>query len=304
MPDRKWPDIAVVGAGAVGCYFGAMLARAGMAVTLIGRPGRVEAIRRNGLRFISGDRDERVSIAATTDIAAIRAARLVLFCVKSTDTDSAAAEMAPHLSADAVILNLQNGVDNAERIRAHTRSTVVPVLVYAAATMPEPGTVKHTGGGNLVIGPGHDDIVALFTAAHVPVKISADVNVELWIKLVMNCSYNAVCALTGAPYGVMVANPEVRAVMIEAVNEVVALAKAKGIRLPDDIADAAIRLADVMPQTMSSTAQDIAKGRPTEIDHLNGYVMREGLRLGVPTPVNATLHALTKLLEGRVGKGA
>ena len=120
---------------------------------------------------------------------------------------------------------------------------------------------------------------------------------ELWTKLVMNCSYNAVCALTGAPYGVMVANPEVRAVMIEAVNEVVALAKAKGIRLPDDIADAAIRLADVMPQTMSSTAQDIAKGRPTEIDHLNGYVMREGLRLGVPTPVNTTLHALTKLLE-------
>jgi 2-dehydropantoate 2-reductase len=297
MADRKWPDIAVVGAGAVGCYFGAMLARAGMSVTLIGRPARVEAIRRNGLRFISGERDERVPVVATTDIAAAGAARLVLLCVKSTDTDSAAADMAPHLSADTVILNLQNGVDNAERIRAHTRSTVVPVLVYAAATMPEPDTVRHTGGGNLVIGPGHDDIAALFAAATVPVKISGDIDVELWIKLVMNCSYNAVCALTGAPYGVMVANPEVRAVMIEAVNEVAALAKAKGIRLPDDIADAAIRLADVMPQTMSSTAQDIAKGRPTEIDHLNGYVMREGARLGVPTPVNTALHALTKLLE-------
>jgi 2-dehydropantoate 2-reductase len=97
----------------------------------------------------------------------------------------------------------------------------------------------------------------------------------------------------------MVADLEVRAVMIGAVNEVVALAKAKGIRLPDDIADSAIRLADVMPQTMSSTAQDIAKGRPTEIDHLNGYVMREGRRLGVATPVNTTLHALTKLLEQR-----
>jgi 2-dehydropantoate 2-reductase len=264
---------------------------------LIGRPARVEAIRRNGLRFISGERDERVPVVATTDIAAAGAARLVLLCVKSTDTDSAAADMAPHLSADTVILNLQNGVDNAERIRAHTRSTVVPVLVYAAATMPEPDTVRHTGGGNLVIGPGHDDIAALFAAATVPVKISGDIDVELWIKLVMNCSYNAVCALTGAPYGVMVANPEVRAVMIEAVNEVAALAKAKGIRLPDDIADAAIRLADVMPQTMSSTAQDIAKGRPTEIDHLNGYVMREGARLGVPTPVNTALHALTKLLE-------
>jgi 2-dehydropantoate 2-reductase len=297
MQEQSWPKIAVVGAGAIGCYFGAMLTRAGMAVTLVGRPGRVEAIRRNGLRFISGDRDERVPIAATTDIAAVGTARLVLFCVKSTDTDIAAAEMAPHLSADTVILNLQNGVDNAERIRAHTGNVVVPVLVYAAATMPETDTVKHTGGGNLVIGPGHDDIAALFTAAHVPIKVCGDIDVELWTKLVMNCSYNAVCALTGAPYGVRVANPEVRAVMIEAVNEVVVLAKAKGIRLPDDIADTAIRLADVMPQTMSSTAQDIAKGRPTEIDHLNGYVMREGARLGVATPVNTTLHALTKLLE-------
>jgi 2-dehydropantoate 2-reductase len=297
MQERSLPEIAVVGAGAIGCYFGAMLARAGMRVTLIGRPGRVEAIRRNGLRFLSGDLDERIAIGTTIDVAAVRTARLVLFCVKSTDTDIAAAEMAPHLSSDTVILNLQNGVDNAERIRAHARSRVVPVLVYAAATMPEADTVKHTGGGNLVIGPGHDDIAALFQAANVPVKISGDIDLELWTKLVMNCSYNAVCALTGAPYGVMVANPEVRAVMIEAVNEVVALAKAKGIRLSDDIADAAIRLADVMPQTMSSTAQDIAKGRPTEIDHLNGYVMREGARLGVATPVNATLHALTKLLE-------
>jgi 2-dehydropantoate 2-reductase len=297
MQEQSWPRIAVVGAGAIGCYFGAMLTRAGMAVTLVGRLGRVEAIRRNGLRFISGDRDERVAIATTIDIAAVGTARLVLFCVKSTDTDIAAAEMAPHLSSDTVILNLQNGVDNAERIRTHTRSRVVPVLVYAAATMPEADTVKHTGGGNLVIGPGYDDIAALFTAANVPIKVSSDIDVELWTKLVMNCAYNAVCALTGAPYGVMVANTEVRAVMIEAVNEVVALAKAKGIRLPDDIADSGIGLADVMPQTMSSTAQDIAKGRPTEIDHLNGYVMREGARLGVQTPVNTTLHALAKLLE-------
>jgi 2-dehydropantoate 2-reductase len=297
MQERGWPEIAVVGAGAVGCYFGAKLARAGMVVTLIGRPGHVEAIRQNGLRFLSGDIDERIKVAATTDIAAVRTARIVLFCVKSLDTDAAAEAMAPHLRPDAVVLNLQNGVDNAERIRAHTQSPVIPVLVYAAATMPEQGTVRHTGGGNLVIGQGHDDIATLFTAAQVPIKISDDIDAELWTKLVMNCAYNAICALTGAPYGVMVANPEVRAVMIEALNEVVALAKAKGVGLPGDIADAAIRLADVMPQTMSSTAQDIAKGRPTEIDHLNGYVVREGARLGVPTPVNATLHALTKLLE-------
>ena len=297
MQNGNWPDIAVVGAGAVGCYFGAMLARAGMDVTLIGRAGHVDAIRRDGLRFISGATDERVKATATTDIAVVGAARLILFCVKSLDTDEAAAAMAPHLTPDATILSMQNGVDNIERIRAKTNNPVVPVLIYAAANMPAPGTVRHTGGGNVVIGPGHADIAALFAAANVPVKVSEDIDAELWTKLVMNCAYNAVCALTGTPYGEMVAMPEIGAIMIETVDEVVALAKAKGIRLAEDIADAAIRLAQVMPLTMSSTAQDIAKGRRTEIDHLNGYVAREGARLGVATPVNATLHALMKLLE-------
>ena len=297
MPQRNWLEVAVVGAGAVGCYYGAMLARAGFAVTLIGRAWHVEAIRRDGLRFLSGDLDERIAIGATTDIAAVAKAGLVLFCVKSSDTDIAAAAMAPHLKPGAIVLNMQNGVDNAERIRAHTRNTVMPMLVYTAATMPESGTVKHTGGGSLVIGRGGEDIAAMFEAAKVPVKIADDIDSELWIKLVMNCAYNAVCALTGMPYGRMVASPEVRTIMVQAADEVMALAKAKGIRLPDDLPDATIKLAQVMPTTMSSTAQDIAKGRPTEIDHLNGYVVREGARLGVATPVNAMLNALTKLLE-------
>ena len=297
MQQRNWPEVAVVGAGAVGCYYGAMLARAGVPVMLIGRERHVEAIRRGGLRFMSGDLDVRVPIGATTDVAAVAKAKIILFCVKSLDTDSAAAAMAPYLAPDAIVLSLQNGVDNAERIRAHTGNSVIPVLVYTAASMPEPGVVRHTGGGSVVIGRDRQDMAVMFEAAKVPVKIADDIDSELWIKLVMNCAYNAVCALTGTPYGRMVASPEVRAVMVRAVDEVMALAKAKGIRLPADLADTTIKLARVMPQTMSSTAQDIAKGRPTEIDHLNGYVVREGLRLGVATPVNTTLHALTKLLE-------
>lgn len=297
MQQRKWPDVAVVGAGAVGCYYGAMLARAGVRVTLIGRARHVEAIRRGGLRFLSGDRDERIALGATTDIAEVAKAELVLFCVKSLDTDSAAAAMVPHLRPDAIVFSMQNGVDNAERIRTHTRNTVLPILVYTAASMPEAGTVKHTGGGSLVIGQGQEAIAAMFEAAKVPIKITGDIDSELWVKLVMNCAYNAVCALTGTPYARMVASPDVRAVMVQAVAEAMALAQAKGICLPADLSDTTIKLAEVMPQTMSSTAQDIANGRRTEIDHLNGYVVHEGLRLGVATPVNATLYALTKLLE-------
>jgi 2-dehydropantoate 2-reductase len=310
MAERKWSSIAVVGAGALGSYFGGMLARAGEQVTLIGRSAHVEAINRNGLLFQSLGHEERIAVSATADIAAVRNAGLILFCVKSLDTETAAAAMAPHLARDAVILSLQNGVDNPERIGLHAANEVVPALVYAAANIPAPGSVRHTGGGNIVIGrlarfrSGSeidrrllDGIAALFADAGVAVKISQDIEADLWTKLLMNCAYNAVSALGQSNYSRMVAMPEVNRLMRDAATEVADVAKAKGIRLPDDIVETAMKLADAMPQTMSSTAQDIARGRPTEIAHLNDYVVREGEALGVATPVNRTLNALIKLLE-------
>jgi 2-dehydropantoate 2-reductase len=310
MTNDALSPVAVVGAGALGCLFGGMLARAGAQVTLIGRAVHVEAIRRDGLRFESRGRVTIIPVAATGDMAGVRGARLVLLCVKSTDTDDAARAMAPHLGADAVVLNLQNGVDNVERIRAHLGNRVLPGLVYVAAEMAGPGHVRHTGGGSLTIGEldvlrrGNrseqhvlEQIAALFAAAGIKVTISDAVEVDLWTKLVMNCAYNAISALTGSQYGRMVALPDIRAVMADTVNEVVAVAAAKGVRLPDDLVDRAIRLADGMPVTISSTAQDLLRGRRTEIDHLNGYVVREGAALGIATPVNRTLNALVKLAE-------
>jgi len=302
--------IAVVGAGAIGCYFGGMLARAGANVTLIGRHQHVDAIKRDGLLLQSREFSGYIPVAATEHMAAVGGAGLVLFCVKSADTDDAAWAMAPQLAADAAVLSLQNGVNNVERIRRHVKAPVIAGLVYAAAEMSGPGAVRHTGGGSLVIGrlnalPGDretdprllSEIAALFTGAGIAVKISAEIATELWSKLVMNCAYNAISALSRAPYGRMVALPEIREVMRQTVDEVVQVARAKGIRLPGDMVDAAFRLADAMPATLSSTAQDILKGKRTEIDHLNGYVVREGEALGIPTPANRTLNALVKLLE-------
>jgi 2-dehydropantoate 2-reductase len=300
--------IAVVGAGAVGCYFGGMLARAGANVTLIGRRAHVDAIKRDGLLLQSLDFRQYIPVAATEHMGAVGDAGLVLFCVKSADTEDAARAMAPQLAADAVVLSLQNGVNNVERIRLHVKAPVIAGLVYAAAEMSAPGAVRHTGGGSLVIGrlnalSGDQDprllaeIAALFTGAGIAVKISADIAAELWSKLVMNCAYNAISALSRAPYGRMVALPEIREIMRQTVDEVVQVARAKGIRLPGDMVEAAFRLADAMPATLSSTAQDILKGKRTEIDHLNGYVVREGEALGIPTPANRTLNALVKLLE-------
>jgi len=302
--------VAIVGAGAIGSYFGGLLARAGFKVTLIGRAGHVEAISRSGLLFQRLDGEERISVAATTDIAAVGGARLVLFCVKSSDTEAAAAAMAPHLESDAVILSLQNGVDNPDRLGLHVPNTVIPVLVYAGANIPTPGSVRHTGGGQVVIGQlakfrggpesdRHllDGIAALFERAGLSVTVSGDIEADLWTKLVMNCTYNAISALGQSRYRVMLAMPQVRGLMHAAASEAVAVAEALGIRLPPDIVESAMKLGETMPETMSSTAQDIAKGRPTEIAHLNGYVAMKGETLGIAVPVNRTLNALVKLLE-------
>src|SRR5262245_34670232 len=118
MSDDKLVRVAVLGAGAVGCYYGGMLARAGHPTTLIGRPQHVDAMRRNGLHFQGLRFDEHIRVEASVEPAAVRGARLVLVCVKSTDSDSAATQIAPHLDANALVVNLQNGVDNSERIQA------------------------------------------------------------------------------------------------------------------------------------------------------------------------------------------
>lgn len=308
-------SIAVVGAGAVGSFFGAMLARAGHRVTLIGRAAHVEAIQREGLRLQMAGRTELIRVAASTDLGAVRGADLVLFSVKSTDTDAVARSLAPLLAPQAVVLSLQNGVENAALIGRHLAQTVVPAVVYVATAMPGPGIVAHHGRGDLVIGAAGgsaspdpavsarlQELVDLFASAAVPVRISPDVMAELWTKLMVNCAYNAVSGLAQAPYAALAALPAVVELQQAVVREVVALAAAEGVDLPLEPAlEAMARIAVAMPGQHSSTAQDMARRRPSEIDHLNGFVARRGRERGVPTPVNQALFALVKLVEAGHG---
>lgn len=292
---------AVMGAGAVGCYYGGMLARAGNPVTLIARAQHVQAVQRAGLRLETKSFDAFVPMQASPDASAVQGAKLVLFCVKSTDTESAGAAMAPYLAPDAVVLSLQNGVDNAARLQALLRQPVVPAVVYVATEMAGPGHVKHHGRGELVIGPTPTsaELMAEFAKAQVPVQVSDNIAGALWAKLIVNCAYNAVSAIAQQPYGRMVQGVGVKGVMQDAVRECIAVAAAMGVTLPDATWDSVEPISAAMPTQYSSTAQDLARGKPTEIDHLNGYVVSRGEQHGVPTPVNRALHALVKLLEAR-----
>lgn len=293
--------VAVMGAGAVGCYYGAMLARAGHNVTLIGRAQHVEAVRRSGLRLQTAAADEKIPVAASIAPDAVRGARLVLFSVKSTDTETAGAALGPHVDADAAILTLQNGVDNAERLAATLGREVIPAVVYAAVEMAGDGHVRHHGRGELVIGRSSrsEAIRAAFGAAGVPVEISDNVAGALWAKLVVNCAYNALSAITQLPYGRLVQGAGVPEVMRDVVEECLAVARACRVDVPGDMHAATRRIAQTMPAQYSSTAQDLARGKRTEVDHLNGFVVRKGEALGVPAPVNRALLALVKSLEAK-----
>jgi 2-dehydropantoate 2-reductase len=294
-------QFAVMGAGAVGCYYGGMLARAGHEVVLVGRPAHVDAVRREGLRLQAQTFDERVQMRADTEVAAVAGADVVLCCVKSPDTEDVARAMQPHLAPGTLVLSLQNGVDNAERLRAVLAQEVLPAVVYVATEMAGPGHVRHHGRGELVIGPSPRSaaLVEVFGAAGVPVQVSDNVAGALWAKLVLNCAYNALSAITQLPYGRLVQGEGIAEVMRDLVDECLAVARAEGVTLPGEAHEAVRRLAGTMPAQYSSTAQDLARGKPSEIDHLNGLVVRRGEARGVPTPVNRALWALVKLMEAQ-----
>jgi len=298
--------VAVVGAGAVGCYFGGMLARAGVPVTLIGRRVHMEAIAREGLLLEGLRVHERIPLRTSTEISAAGQCEVVLFCVKTVDTESAAIALHPHVRADSLVISLQNGVDNVDRIRSATGIEAVAGVVYVAAAMAGPGHVKHSGRGDLILGgrggraPDKQisDIARMFEEAEVPCRVSGSVQEDLWAKMIMNCAFNAISALGRSRYLLMVRFQPVRELMRMVVGEAVAIARAENVHLSEaEMTDAAYRLGEAMAGALSSTAQDLNRGKSTEIDSLNGYVVRKGEALGIPVPVNRTLYALVKLLE-------
>lgn len=304
---ENWPKIAVVGAGAVGGYFGGLLARARVPVVMIGRAAFVEAVRKNGLFLDTLQFQESVRVDASTELSAVRGAEVVLFCVKTTDNAETARALAPLLAPDAIVLSMQNGVDNVEQIRAAAAIEALSAVVYVAASVPGPGRVKHVGRGDLVVGPENErtkKIAALFSRAGVGCRISENIEGELWTKLVWNCALNAVSALGRAKYGLIASSPDAWKVVETAVYEVLAVAKAAGVHPPglEDPKAAlagALKIATQMAEALSSTEQDLNRGKRTEIASLNGFISRRGAELGVPTPVNHALFALVKLAEKR-----
>ncbi|KRR06413.1 ketopantoate reductase family protein [Bradyrhizobium valentinum] len=292
-------QVAVVGAGAVGCYYGGLLLRAGHDVTFIGRQPHVDAINAHGLLLDTNTFNGRLPARAATDTHALAPPDLVLVCVKSADTEQAGRSLAGRLRPETSVLSLQNGVDNAPRLNAVIGHAVIPVVVYVGSEMAGPGHVRHHGGGDLAIGPSaaSEALAEALQAAGIRTTIAEDIDRTLWSKLIINCAFNALSAVAGISYGPMLEVEGTRDVVTSAVQEAVAVSRASGVSISDDIIEQILKIPAMMPNQMSSTAQDLARGKPSEIDFLNGYVVRKGAELGIATPTNHALQVMVKLAE-------
>lgn len=294
-----------MGAGAVGGYFGGMLARAGVPVTMIGRPAFVEAVNHAGLRLETLTFTETIKVNASSDMSEAQGAEMVLFCVKTIDTLAVAKELTPFIAPTAIVLSLQNGVENVSTIQAHTKAAVVPAVVYLAASVPEPGVVKHTVRGDLIIGPTGVEsarLQALFQHAGVTCLVSDGIEGHLWEKFICNCALNAISALSQRTYGEIGEQSESWQLAEAVIQEALQIAAAQGI-VPSNMRDLSEATTTVRKLTrqisgaLSSTAQDLRRNKRTEIDSLNGFIARRGRETRIPVPVNQALYSLVKLAE-------
>jgi 2-dehydropantoate 2-reductase len=299
--------VLVFGAGAVGGYFGALLARGGHAVTFVARGENLAALERDGLTVHLGADTLRVApVRAIADPAEAPRPDLVLVCVKSYDTPAAAAALAPVVGPDTVILSLQNGVENEDVLaRALHLPPLLVALTRIGVELTAPATIAYSGRGTIVFGepdgresPRARRVEEALGAAGVPCQLHPHVLVPAWEKLAWNAAFNAVSTLTRSTVAETLAQPATRALIVEAMTEVDAVATALGIPVRRERHEAVLRESvEGLPDFSTSMLQDLRRGRRLEHDALNGAVVRAAARTGIPVPANHTLLALLTRLD-------
>ena len=296
--------IAVIGAGGIGGYFGAKLARAGESVVVLARGAHLEAIRGRGLRVRSSvDGEFTVKVDAVDSLAGQPPVDMALFCVKSFDTRVAADALRPALGPDTGVVSLQNGVDNEEIIdEVLGPGRALGGAAFVFSTIESPGVIAHTLLGRIVFGEIDGRASARATAlrdalarAGVPVELSTDIRRVLWEKYLLISAQAGTTALTRAPIGVIRTTEETWLMYRRIVEELAAVARAAGVRLADDVVDAIVTTASgLAPTAYSSLYHDLIHGHRLELEALHGHAVRLGARLGVPTPTVFAVYAALK----------
>jgi 2-dehydropantoate 2-reductase len=297
-----------MGAGAVGSYYGALLARAGHAVTAVARGGHLRAMTaQGGVRVREPDGATWSAPMAAVAAPAAPAPDLAVVSVKSQDTRPAAEALRTAVGPATVVLSLQNGVENVGVLREvwGPAQPVLGGLAFVGLRVAEPGVVWHQAEGRVTLGDPDGGLTPAARWAHGVVTpawdatLTADIVRAQWDKLLWNAGFNTLCAVTGATAGEALATAESAALVRRAMDEVVAIARARGVGIGEDEVAAMAAYNPGLRDYLPSTAQDLRAGKAVERDALSGFVVREGARLGIPTPVNRVLDALLALQSDR-----
>jgi 2-dehydropantoate 2-reductase len=300
--------ILVMGAGAVGSFYGGKLADAGHEVTFVARGEHLRTLRAHGLRVKSYQGEFHLECVRATDRPAeAGVCDLVLVCVKSYDTVTAAQSLRPVIGPATIIISLQNGVENEEHLeRELACGNVMGGMAYIGVDVVSPGVVVHSVAGRLAFGerngqrtPEAERLEQVFLAAGIQAELSTDIAVTLWDKLVWNATFNAICTLSRSTVGEVLTHSQTRALVRDTMLEVIAVARVQGLALPESRADEHIESSQTPAMSVyaPSMVNDLARGKRLEYDALNGVVVRFGERYGVPVPINRTLSRLLARLD-------
>jgi 2-dehydropantoate 2-reductase len=305
--------VAVVGAGAVGGYFGAQLAASGATVVFIARGEHLEAMRRHGLRVKSlhGDLDIPSEFTASSDH--IAPVDLVLFTVKSQDTEEAARFLTPLVGRTTVVLSLQNGVDNPDRIaRLWGGDRSLAGVAYVSARVSAPGVIEHSGGGRIALGPlraggaDHARVAqSILTEAEIPCEISPDIRAVLWRKLAWNAPFCALSCLLRMTVGDILGSASLEGMVRGCIDEVREAARCCGIDLPPSVVEEALSASVPLRSVKPSMLQDLEAGKPLEYEALNGFVVKTLQHAGKRAPINEILYGALERIDAdlRIQRG-
>jgi 2-dehydropantoate 2-reductase len=305
--------IAVMGSGAVGGYFGAKLANAGHSVAFLARGKHLAAMREQGLKIDSATGNLLVREASFSDNAElVGKVDVVLVCVKSYDSETAARTIAPMISPNTIILSLQNGIENPAILgRHHGKDRILAGVVYLGAQLTGPRVVTHSTGGKIVFGRLNgviDEIVkaldGTLTAAGIPCEASADIGKVQWTKLLWNAPFCAISCLTYSDTHEIVASPALTELALACMSEVQAAARTAGVDLPDELRGSTIEFSKTLGNFKPSMRQDLEAHKPLEFEAFNGVVVRRLEAAGQNAPVNRGFYTMLRFLDERIRKEA
>ena len=297
--------IAIMGSGGLGGYYGGMLARAGEDVTFIARGAHLEAISADGLTVkLPSSEEFTIDAKATSDPGEIGPVDLVLFCVKTYDTDAAAEQISPMVGPNTMIASLQNGVDNGEKIeKVFGAGHYVPGVSYVNGLIERPGVIfvrsaNMTSFGEMdgSVTPRIDELVGSMRHAGVEVESRTDMRSFLWEKFVAICGVGGAEILARQPIGPVLATPETKDLLVRLLHEVVAVAQGVGANVSSEFPDQLVEFASsrLPPTHRSSMFADLLEGKRLEAESLNGTVVRLGREQGVNIPLNFAVYAALK----------